>query len=106
MEASGAVPLSRIVRMKKESMPIPEKQIQGVMHLLTQWNPLGDRASTVQDLDNYKIEAIDILFHVGLSGPKTNPARIVRDVLNEAFGLSLSLDDCVDVGKEIKKIMT
>jgi hypothetical protein len=76
------------------------------MHLLIQWNPLGDRASAIHDLDNYKTEAIDILFHVGLSASGINPAPIVRDVLNGAFDLFLSIDDCTAVGEEIKKIMT
>jgi hypothetical protein len=85
-------------------MSIPDEQMQRVMELLTQWNPLGDEASEIPDLDNYETEAVDILFHIYISGPGTNPARIVRDVLNEAFDLSLSIDDCADIGKEIKKI--
>jgi hypothetical protein len=87
-------------------MSIPDKQIKRAMHLLTQWNPLGDRASAIHDLDNYKVEATDILFHVGLSASGTNPTPIVRDVLNEAFDLFLSIADCTAVGEEIKKILT
>ena len=86
-------------------MSIPEKQIDKVMHILTQWNPLGDKASTVRDLDNYKTEAIDILFHIDLGGSKNNPARVIRDILNEAFDLELSLDDCLDAAGEIKNIL-
>jgi len=86
-------------------MSIPEKQIDKVMHILTQWNPLGDKASTVRDLDNYKTEAIDILFHIGLSGSRNIPARVIRDVLNEAFDLELSLDDCLDAAGEIRNIL-
>ncbi len=86
-------------------MSIPEKQIDKVMHILTQWNPLGDKASTVRDLDNYKTEAIDILFHIDLGGSRNNPARVIRDILNEAFDLELSLDDCLDAAGEIKNIL-
>ena len=86
-------------------MSIPEKQIDKVMHILTQWDPLGDKASTVRDLDNYKTEAIDILFHIDLGGSKNNPARVIRDILNEAFDLELSLDDCLDAAGEIKNIL-
>ena len=75
------------------------------MHILTQWNPLGDKASTVHDLDNYKTEAIDILFHIDLGGSRNNPARVIRDILNEAFDLELSLDDCLDVAGKIKNIL-
>ncbi|MFQ5714876.1 MAG: DUF1871 family protein [Candidatus Scalinduaceae bacterium] len=86
-------------------MPIPEKQIENVMHILTQWNPLGDKASTVHDLDNYKTEAIDILFHIDLGGSRNNPARVIQDVLNQAFDLELSLDDCLDAAGKIKNIL-
>jgi hypothetical protein len=86
-------------------MSIPEKQIDKVMHILTQWNPLGDKASAVHDLDNYKTEAIDILFHIGLGGSRNSPARVIRDVLNEAFDLEMSLDDCLDAAGEIKNIL-
>ena len=86
-------------------MPIPEKQIENVMHILTQWNPLGDKASTVHDLDNYKTEAIDILFHIDLGGSRNNPAQVIQDVLNQAFDLELSLDDCLNVAGKIKNIL-
>ena len=82
-------------------MPIPEENIQKVMNLLTAWNPLGDKTDSIKDLDSYRAEAIDILFNLDLHGPKTAPARIVRDVLNQAFDLSLSLEKCMEVGRQI-----
>ena len=82
-------------------MPIPEEHIQKVMSLLTAWNPLGNKADSIKDLDSYRTEAIDILFNLDLRGPETAPARIVRDVLNQAFDLSLSLEECMEVGRKI-----
>ncbi len=84
-------------------MAIPEEHIQKVMDLLTAWNPLGDRADSVKDLDNYRTEAIDILFNLDLKGFKTTPTRIVRDVLNQAFDLSLSLEKCMDISRKIQE---
>jgi len=81
---------------------ITEEQIRKTMDLLTTWNPLGDRATTIGDLDNYRTEAIDILFHLRLVGPSANAARIVQNVVNQAFGLSLSLGECAVVGREIQ----
>jgi hypothetical protein len=75
------------------------------MDLLTTWNPLGDKAKTIWDLDNYRTEAIDILFNLQLADPSANPARIVQKVLNQAFDLSLSLEDCADVGHEIQEFV-
>jgi hypothetical protein len=75
------------------------------MDLLTTWNPLGDKAKTIRDLDNYRTEAIDILFNLQVADPSANPARIVQKVLNQAFDLSLSLEECADVGREIQEFI-
>jgi hypothetical protein len=84
---------------------IPEEKIRKTMDLLTTWNPLGDKAKTIRDLDNYRTEAIDILFNLQLADPSANPARIVQKVLNQAFDLSLSLEECADVGREIQEFI-
>jgi hypothetical protein len=78
---------------------IEDELVQKVMKILTDWNPLGSRASTISDLDNYRIEAIDILCHFDLN--KINTAIIVREVINQAFDLSLSAQDCASVGGKI-----
>jgi len=82
---------------------IEDELVQKVMKILTDWNPLGSRASTVSDLDNYRTEAIDILCHFDLN--KTNTAIIVREVINQAFDLSLSVADCASVGRKIKDLI-
>jgi hypothetical protein len=82
---------------------IEDELIQKVMKILTDWNPLGSRASTISDLDNYRTEAIDILCHFDLN--KTNTAIIVREVINQAFDLSLSGRDCDSVGRQIQKLL-
>ena len=74
-------------------MAIPEEKIQKTMDLLTTWNPLGDKAKTIEDLDNYRTEAIDILFNLQLADPSGNPAQVVQNVLNQAFNLLLSLEE-------------
>ena len=86
-------------------MSIPEEHIQKVMQLLVAWNPLGNRVDSIEQLDDYRTEAIDILFHLSLNGPNASPARIVQDVLNEAFDLSLSLEECMDVGRKISTLV-
>jgi hypothetical protein len=82
-------------------MPITEENFLKVTNLLTAWNPLGDRADSVEDLDNYRTEAIDILFALELDNSKISATRIVRNVLNQAFDLSLSLEECMDIGRQI-----
>jgi len=85
-------------------MAVPEEHIQKTMQLLTNWNPLGNRASLIKDLNNYRTEAIDILFHIDSSFTSADPSIVIRDLLNEAFDLSLSLDECSKVAQEIVKI--
>ena len=85
-------------------MAIPEKQILKVMQLLVTWNPLGSRANDIKDLNDYRTEAIDILFNLSLRGPNVSSVQIVRYVLNEAFDLTLSLEDCMDISREISQL--
>ena len=85
-------------------MAIPEEHILKVMQLLITWNPLGSKANDMMDLNDYRTEAIDILFNLSLRGSNASYARVVRDVLNEAYDLTLSLEDCVDMGREISQL--
>jgi len=39
-----------------------EEHIKKVKRLLTSWNPLGERAIQISDLNEYETEAVDILF--------------------------------------------
>ncbi|MHC1599423.1 MAG: hypothetical protein ACXQS5_01165 [Candidatus Methanospirareceae archaeon] len=78
-----------------------EKKIREVMKILNAWNPLGERASTIQDLEGYRTEAIDILFHVNSKSSESHIQKVVLKVLNEAFDLSLSRDECIDPAKRI-----
>ena len=85
-------------------MAIPEEHILKVMQLLVTWNPLGSRANDIKDLNDYRTEAIDILFNVSLRDPNFSSAHIVRDILNGAFDLTLSLEECLDIGREISQL--
>jgi hypothetical protein len=74
------------------------------MDVLAAWNPLGKNAATVGDLDGYRIEATDILFHFGMSGSRRPAARIVQQVLSEAFELDVSLASCEKPAAELWRI--
>lgn len=84
-----------------------EKQIQKVMKILTNWNPLCDEAFDIPDLDNYRTEACDILFHINFQNTNTKPKVItlIKNILNEAFDLILTREDCVDAGSKIYEIV-
>lgn len=82
-----------------------EEKIKKVSEILSQWNPLGDRTSEFPDLDNYKTEAIDIIFHAEMDLRNEGISNIVKQVLNSAFNLSLTKKECYKPSKQIKKII-
>ena len=78
-----------------------EEHIQKIKEILTQWNPLGERANQISDLNNYETEAVDIIFNIDIEvdikktrDPQKRVRIIVKEVLNEAFNLWLTDKDC------------
>ena len=82
-------------------------EISEVSKILSEWNPLGDDAETVNDLDGYKTEAIDILFELEMSS--MNNARVkkvVMHVLNEAFDIDVDASESSDAANRIIGILS
>jgi len=63
-----------------------EKVIE-ISKILTEWNPLGDAAAAVNDLNYYQTEANDIMSVMELYG--YSPKKAVSEVLQEAFLIDL-----------------
>jgi hypothetical protein len=84
---------------------VDEAQISKVAAVLAEWNPLGSRAVSISDLDGYRIEAIDIIMAVGVFRSPVAPEEIVRDILNQAFDLSLKPIDCMAAATKIELIL-
>ncbi len=82
-----------------------EEQITAVANILAQWNPLGEAAKKVTDLDGYRTEATDIIFGLKVRGNSVKPERIVMEVLNQAFDLSLDPKSCIAPAQGIRAIM-
>lgn len=81
-------------------------EISEVAKVLCEWNPLGDDAERVNDLDGYKIESIDILFELEMSSMNNAHVRkVVMQVLNEAFDIELTENDCSDAANRIIGIL-
>ena len=82
-------------------------EISAVAKVLSEWNPLGDNAERVNDLDGYKTETIDILFELEMSGlSNTRVKKVVMQVLNEAFDIELAENECSDAANKIIGIMS
>ena len=82
-----------------------EAQITMVAEVLAEWNPLGVEARNISDLDGYRTEAIDMIatFHEALIGA-SEESRLMN-VLNQAFELSLSENDCAEATRKIALIL-
>ena len=83
-----------------------------IQRVLTKWNPLGDRAIQITDLNDYEIEATDIVFHcnfnmspIKIKDSKKRVHEIVKDVLEGAFDPNLSDKECEKPVEEILKIL-
>lgn len=83
-----------------------DEKVEAVSKILSEWNPLGDEAKNISDLDEYRTEASDILFNIEMSfNKKINLTNIVKTVLNQAFDLNLNNDECNEATKKIKIIL-
>ena len=82
-----------------------EEQIAAVAQVLARWNPLGEAARNIEDLDGYRVEAADIIFGLKMPGNAAKPERFVMDVLNQAFDLTLTPRSCTAAAQEIVAIL-
>ena len=89
-----------------------KEHIREIKEILTQWNPLGERAIQVSDLNNYETEAVDIMFNIEIEvdfkktrDPQKRVKVIVKEVLNEAFNLWLTDEDCMKPSELIYNIL-
>ena len=81
-------------------------EVSEVARILSEWNPLGDDAERVEDLDGYKTESIDILFVLKMSGVSANVEKVLMQVLNEAFNIELTENECSDAANRIISILS
>lgn len=81
-------------------------EVSEVAKILNEWNPLGDEAAYVQDLDGYKTESIDILFNVNMSKGKAGIEKTIMEVLNEAFDTELTRNECTAAAAKIFRFLS
>jgi len=81
-------------------------EISEVAKILSEWNPIGDDAGRVNDLDGYKTESADIIFELEMSGmSNARVKKVVMQVLNEAFDIELTENECSDAANRIIGIL-
>jgi hypothetical protein len=80
-------------------------EIEEAAKILNEWNPLGSDASKIKDLDGYRTEAADIIFHLSINKNRAKAENIVMEVLNQAFDLSLTKSECIVPTQKILNIV-
>lgn len=80
-----------------------DEKIIEISKILTAWNPLGERAAAMKDLDNYQTEAIDILSVMELYG--YSPKKAVSEVIQEAFLIDLEKTELDLYSSKIKAVL-
>lgn len=89
-----------------------DETIKKVKHVLNEWNPLGENASKIEDLNEYETEAIDILFYIDLEVTSKRPVEVkkqiqkyVKEILTEAFNIDLTNEECREPAEKIYQIL-
>ncbi len=81
-----------------------DETIEGVAKILEAWNPLGEDANFIKNLDGYRVEAIDILSTLDMYYGN-NVEKAVSGILEEAFDISLASDEVKLAAKKIREIL-
>ena len=79
-----------------------KEHISKVQGLLTEWNPLGKRSTKISDLNNYEIEAVDILFHIKKNNTIEQICKMISSVLNQAFNIHVDQAKCRIIAEQIQ----
>ncbi len=81
-----------------------DETIEKVAKILEEWNPLGENANSVKDLDGYRVEAIDILSTLDMFYDN-NVEKAVSGILEEAFDISLAIDEVKLASEKIREVL-
>ena len=82
-----------------------EETISKVASVLDAWNPLGEKAKTIEGLDGYRIEAIDILSTINIMRGSNKIEKSIVQVLSQAFDIEVNYLEASKVAKEISNIL-
>lgn len=82
-----------------------EEQIDQVAKVLEVWNPLGEAANTVDDLDGYRYEAIDIISTIELLSGANKVKKAIEQVLTQAFDIELEQAELAEVAQKVERLL-
>ncbi len=82
-----------------------EEEIIKVAKVLEEWNPLGEKANTVDQLDGYRYEAIDILATIKIVNGADKVNKSIEQVLTQAFNIELNQAKLTEATDKIKSLL-
>jgi len=83
-----------------------EEQILKVANVLEEWNPLGEAANAVDQLDGYRYEAIDIISTIKIINGPGKIKESIEQVLTQAFNIDLDKDKLDEATNKIKDLLS
>ena len=82
-----------------------EETIKRVAYVLEAWNPLGEAANTIEQLDGYRYEAIDIISTINIMSGSSTVENSIEQVLTQAFDITLDTKRLTDAAIDISHIL-
>ena len=82
-----------------------EQQIIEVAKIIENWNPLGEAANSIDQLEGYRYEAMDILSTIDIVYGKENIKDAIEIVLTQAFNIELDQTKLMDATTKVKNIL-
>jgi hypothetical protein len=89
--------------IKEVTRVTEDEKIIEISKILTAWNPLGEHAAALKDLDNYQTEAVDIMSVIKLYG--YSPKKAVSEIIREAFLIDLKKTELDNCSSKIKAVL-
>ena len=82
-----------------------EEQIIKVAKILEEWNPLGEKANSIEQLDGYRIEAIDIISTIRIVNGPAKVRESIEQVLTQAFKIQLNEVKLAEAAERVKNVL-
>ncbi len=86
-----------------DSTRMNEEMAQAIANILNEWNPLGERATLIKNLDGYAVEAEDILWSMDLYNKTVRQA--LGAVLAEAFSIDVKASELDRYSAQIEAVI-
>jgi len=81
------------------------KKEEEVRKIIADWNPLGEKSSTIKDLSGYKYEAMDIMSSFKIV-PGLSLKDAIKSVIEGAFNIILDESELNTISEKISKILS